>query len=328
MPKPVVGITVGDPAGIGPEIVSKALNNRRVQSLCQPVVFGTARFLNTPTLKTDPVRGHDNIIQAPFERSHGGTIVRLFEVEVKGTIESGKRSANSGKAAMAYLDAAIRAAQRHEIDVLVTAPVSKSAIRMAGMHSFVGHTEYLAQVTGARLFAMMFYSKRLRVTLVTTHLPLKDVATSVTSKKILGAITLSNDALKKLGFDRPRIGVAGINPHAGEEKAFGDEDVRIVAPAVRKARERGIDAQGPVPADTLFRAAYKGEYDLVVAMYHDQALAPFKMIAFDEGVNVTLGLPFVRTSVDHGTAFEIAGKGVASEKSLVEAIKLAVRLCT
>jgi 4-hydroxythreonine-4-phosphate dehydrogenase len=306
MPKPVVGITMGDPAGIGPEIIVKALRHRRVRSMCRPVVFGSARFpANATSLKS------------AFD---------IVEVETPGRVRVGKKSAASGRAAIAYLDRAVQCALRGDIDALVTAPLSKSAVRSAGARSFTGHTEYVAQKTKARSFAMMFWSKRLKVVLVTTHLPLRRVASSINTEKVLTAIRLSNDALKRLGCARPRIGVAGLNPHAGEDEAFGDEDARIIAPAVRKARRRGIDAEGPVSADTLFRAAYNRDYDLVVAMYHDQALAPFKMVAFDEGVNVTLGLPFVRTSVDHGTAFDIAGKGIASERSLVEAITLAVRL--
>ncbi len=297
---------MGDPAGIGPEIVAEALRNRRVRSMCRPVVFGSARFLaDAPSLRD---------------------ACDIVEVETPGRVRVGRKSAASGRAALACLDRAIQAALRGEIDALVTAPVSKSAVRSAGASGFIGHTEYLARKTRARSFAMMFWSKRLKVVLVTTHLPLKRVASSINIEKVLAAIRLSNDALKRLGCARPRIGVAGLNPHAGEDEAFGDEDARIVAPAVRRARRSGIGAEGPIPADTLFRAAYNRRYDLVVAMYHDQALAPFKMVAFDEGVNVTLGLPFVRTSVDHGTAFDIAGKGIASEKSLVEAITLAVRL--
>ncbi len=320
MRKPVIGITMGDPAGIGPEIVAKALRNPQIRSLCHPVVFGTSRFL--------PPAGHYESIQHASEAKFEKRKTYVVEVKASGRIRIGKGSASSGKAALAYVDKAVKCALCREVDAIVTAPVSKAAIRAAGARDFIGHTEFLAEMTGAASFAMMFYSKRLKVTLATTHLPLRLVAACITITKSLDVITLSSDVMKKLGSRRPHIGVAGLNPHAGEQNAFGAEDSEIIAPAVRLARRRGIHAEGPVPADTLFRAAHNGDYDLVVAMYHDQGLAPFKMVAFDEGVNVTLGLPIIRTSVDHGTAFDIAGKGIASEKSLIEAIKLAVRIAT
>jgi 4-hydroxythreonine-4-phosphate dehydrogenase len=317
---------MGDPAGIGPEVVYNALRNRRIQAMCSPLVFGTTRFLTDLSLRA-AIGKQFEPVRSPIEASFKFGMMDVIEVETSPQIRVGEKSAASGKAALAYLERAVRAALRGEVDALVTAPVSKAAIRMTGLRDFVGHTEYLAEMTSARSFAMMFWSKRLKVVLVTTHLPLKEVASAISSKQILSVIALANESLKKFGFSKPRIGVSALNPHAGEDGAFGDEDARIVAPAVREAQKRGIDANGPLPADSLFHAAYNRAYDLVVAMYHDQALAPFKMIAFDEGVNVTLGLPFVRTSVDHGTAYDIAGKGIASEKSLVQAIKLAVRLC-
>jgi 4-hydroxythreonine-4-phosphate dehydrogenase len=318
---------MGDPAGIGPEIILKALRRPHLHSLCRPCVFGSARFLKN--LQLDPVIDMDYLpIENPSDAVPKKGTVSIVEVNAAGRIRPGKRSAASGSAALSYLDRAIESARRGEIDAIVTAPVSKAAIRQAGLGSFVGHTEYLAEQAGNPEVAMMFHGARLNVVLVTTHLPLKDVADSITIPRILSVIKLANETLKRLGFSRRRIGVAGLNPHAGEEKSFGNEDADIIAPAVRAARKGGVDARGPFPADTLFHAAYNGEYDLVVAMYHDQALAPFKMIAFDTGVNITLGLPFVRTSVDHGTAFNIAGKGVASEKSMIAAIKLAGKLAS
>jgi len=325
MPRPVIGITMGDPAGIGPEIILKALRRPLVQSLCRPVVFGTACFLEDSAVcgRSQP---NCEIIETPAEASFKKGNICIVEVEASRRIRIGKKSALSGRAALAYLDRAIQCSLRNEVGALVTAPVSKTAIRMAGKPDFIGHTEYLAQAVDAKSVVMMFYGKRLKVALVTTHLPLRNVASTINSESILMAIGFSNDALKRLGVSAPRIGVAGLNPHAGEEGAFGDEDAGIIAPAVRRARRRGIQARGPLPADTLFHAAYKGEYDLVVCMYHDQALAPFKMVSFEDGVNMTLGLPFIRTSVDHGTAFDIVGRGIASEKSLIEAIKLAAKL--
>jgi 4-hydroxythreonine-4-phosphate dehydrogenase len=252
--------------------------------------------------------------------------IHVVECPASRRIGVGRKSAESGKASLDYLNKAIDFAISGKIEAIATAPLSKAAVRLSGEVDFVGHTEHLAEKTNTRTCAMMFYSRKLKVVLVTTHLPLREVADAISTQKIVRATSLANEALKKLGLSLPRIGIAALNPHAGEEEAFGDEDKRIVAPAVRHGRKLRMNVEGPFPADTLFHAAYSGSYDLVVAMYHDQALAPFKMIAFDTGVNITLGLPFVRTSVDHGTAFDIAGKGMASEKSLVEAIKLAARM--
>ncbi len=323
--KPIIGITMGDPAGIGPEIILKALRRPHVHSFCRPLVFGTTRFLKNSHLY-DSANMVCRPIGHPSEASFGKGTICIIELPASSRIRIGKGNAASGAAALTYLDSAVESARRGEIDALVTAPLSKAGIRRAGYSSFVGHTEYLADKAGSPAVAMMFHGKRLNVALVTTHIPLKSVPAAISARKILSVIRLSHTALEKLGIARPRIAVAGLNPHAGEQKTFGEEDAKIIAPAVRTARRGGIDVRGPLPADTLFHAAYHEAYDLIVAMYHDQALAPFKMIAFDSGVNITLGLPFVRTSVDHGTAFDIAGKGTASERSLVEALKVAARL--
>lgn len=323
--KPVVGITMGDPAGIGPEIILKTLRRSRIHTLCRPVVFGTSRFLDTPDSKLAAGVGFEKI-KNPANGTFEKNKIQVVERPASRRIEIGKKSAESGKASLDYLNKAIEYALRGDIDAIVTAPLSKAAVRLAGESEFIGHTEYLAERTDTRTYAMMFYSDRLKVVLVTTHLPLRKVAGSITTQKIMRATSLANEALKRLGHSLPRIGIAALNPHVGEDEAFGDEDEKIVAPAVRHARKQLMNVEGPFSADVLFHAAYNGGFDLIVAMYHDQALAPFKMIAFDTGVNITLGLPFVRTSVGHGTAFDIAGKGMASEKSLVEAIKLAAKL--
>ena len=323
--KAVIGITMGDPAGIGPEVALKALRRARIHSACRPIVFGTTRFLKGlgPELNSGLVFRK---ISGPADASFDKKTINVVECPAPSKITIGKKSARAGKASLDYLDKAIEFALRGEIDAIVTAPVSKAAVRLSGAADFIGHTEYLAEKTSVREYAMMFHSERLKVALVTTHLPLKDVAAAITTRKIVSVTSLANEVLKKLGVSRPRIGIAALNPHSGEDDAFGGEDSGIIAPAVRQLRKKLVNVDGPFPADTLFHAAYDGVYDLVVAMYHDQGLAPFKMIAFDTGVNVTLGLPFARASVDHGTAFDIAGKGIASEKSLVEAIKLAGRL--
>lgn len=337
---------MGDPAGIGPEIVAKALQHPRIFSLCRPVVFGNLQLLRdfsiarvdyhpvTDCLNRSGRRGLPQELRPELAegadsglspKKHG-PLVNVVDVKTSTRIRPGKPLASSGKAAIAYLDRAIESALHGEINAIVTAPISKAAVRLAGMKNFTGHTEYLAERTKTRSVAMMFYSRRMLVSLVTTHVPLRLVARSITKEKVLDVILLTAGAAEKLGRANPRVGVAGLNPHAGERGALGKEDEEIIAPAVKAALKRGVHVQGPIPADVLFRKAYKGEFEVVIAMYHDQALAPFKMIFFEQGVNVTLGLPFVRTSVDHGTAFDIAGKGIASEKSLVEAIKLAARL--
>ena len=323
--KPVIGITMGDPAGIGPEIVLSALRRARIHSTCRPVVFGTARFLEKAGAELSAGIKFKKI-KEPADASFEKGKINVIDFPASRRIKIGRKSADSGKASLDYLKKAIQSARSGEIDAIVTAPVSKAAVRLLGEPGFVGHTEYLAEKTDSRMFAMMFYSERLKVVLVTTHLPLREVADAVTTQKIVWVTGLANEALKRLGFSLPRIGLCALNPHAGEDEAFGDEDEKIVAPAVHLARKQFMNVEGPFPADSLFHAAYNGAYDLVVGMYHDQALAPFKMIAFDTGVNITLGLPFVRTSVDHGTAFDIAGKGMASDNSLVEAIKLASKL--
>ncbi|RJP24559.1 MAG: 4-hydroxythreonine-4-phosphate dehydrogenase PdxA [Candidatus Abyssobacteria bacterium SURF_5] len=324
MPKPTVGITLGDPAGIGPEIVAKALSRPLVRSLCRPIVFGNIAVLRKCSPKGLQYERFAPGI--PSDQQLPQRSIPVIDIKTSARIRPGKHSAASGDAALAYLDCAIEYAMGGEINAIVTAPLSKAAVRAAGISDFTGHTEYLAMKSGARSAAMMFYGAKFMVALVTTHLPLREVADAITPEKILDVVLLSHAAAERLLGRRPRMGAAGLNPHAGEGGALGDEDLRIVAPAVQAARRRKINIEGPVPADVLFRRAYRGEFDLVVAMYHDQALAPFKMVSFEHGVNITLGLPFVRTSVDHGTAADIAGKGKASEQSLIEAIKLAVRL--
>ena len=271
-----IGITLGDVAGIGPEIVAKALASRKLD--------------------------------------------RRFDYEVIGNARTRRRADAA--------DWIIQGAKRclaGELAALVTAPISKQLLRDAG-YRFEGHTELLAHVARTKRFAMMLVGGPLRVSLATIHVPLAKVPRLLSKQRIIEVIELSHDVCKRFGIRRPKIGVAGLNPHAGEGGLLGHEEQRIIAPAVRRAARKGINAIGPLPADTLFHKAYHGEFDAVVAMYHDQGLAPLKMIAFDTGVNLTLGLPFVRTSPDHGTAFDIAGKGIAKPDSMIAAINLAAQL--
>jgi len=288
-PLPVIAITTGDPSGIGPEIAEKALRDPRVVGVCRPVLYGAC------------------------------------EPEALAKFPCGSVNAASGQAAYDAIVEATGDALHQRVAAIVTAPVNKAAFAAAGL-PWKGHTDLLGHLCQAPDVAMMFWSDRLRVVLATVHIPLSEVPAAITEEGLLKTIALTAASLPKFGFASPRIGVAGINPHAGEGGLLGREDAAVIAPAVAKARERGIDVAGPFPADTLFVRAVRGEFDCVVAAYHDQGLVPVKLLAFGRSVNVTLGLPIVRTSVDHGTAFDIARQGIADEGSLVEAILLAVKL--
>ena len=286
---PRVGLTVGDPAGIGPEIAVKAASHPDVRAVCQPLLYGPA----------------DAAALAAFQ--------------------TGRVSAQAGLTAYDAIVRAVRDAQAGTIDAIATAPINKEAFAAAGL-SWPGHTELLAHLTGAPRVAMMFYAEPLRVVLATVHIPLSQVPRVLTQARVEEIITLAAGELPRFGFPRPRLAMAGLNPHAGEHGVIGPEDDEVIRPAVEACRARGIEVAGPFPADTIFLRAMRGEFDAVVACYHDQGLIPIKMAAFGKAVNVTLGLPIVRTSVDHGTAFDIAGQGVADPSSMIEAVKLAARL--
>jgi 4-hydroxythreonine-4-phosphate dehydrogenase len=322
---PVVAITSGDPAGIGPEIVVKALGERRLWRACRPVVVGRApvleraaralrsaiTFVPVGSTLPRPAPGRCPLVEAGPERDPLPPL--------------GRPGLLGGRAALEAVALATCLALDRRVDAIVTAPISKEAIRAAGS-PFPGHTEMLAAYTGARRHAMMLVGGPLRVSLATIHVPLKEVPALITRRGLREVIDLTWEAVRALGLRRPRIAVCGLNPHAGEAGIMGDEERRVIAPAVRDAVRRGVPASGPLPADTVFFRAARGEFAAVVAMYHDQGLGPFKTLAFDTGVNLTLGLPVIRTSVDHGTAFDIAGRGVASAESLLAAVELAARL--
>jgi 4-hydroxythreonine-4-phosphate dehydrogenase len=286
MIKPRVAITAGDPAGIGPEFAARAARDPRVLDVCEPIVYGPP----------------DGAIFIP-----------------------GALSADAGRAAYDVIVRAAADAQGGVVKALATAPVNKEAFRLAGL-PWSGHTDLLAHLTGAADVAMMFYSDALRVVLATIHIPLADVPRTLTARSLEATIALTARELPRFGIARPRIAVAGLNPHAGEHGLFGREEETAIAPAIAASRARGIDVSGPFPGDTVFLRAHRGEFDVVVACYHDQGLIPVKLLAFGRAVNVTLGLPIVRTSVDHGTAFDIAGKGVADPESMIAAVLLAARL--
>ncbi|MBA5868195.1 MAG: 4-hydroxythreonine-4-phosphate dehydrogenase PdxA [Nitrospira sp. CR1.3] len=325
--KPLLGITMGDPAGIGPEVIAKALAGGKLRRLCLPLVIGSLSVMQQTVkrlrLKLDvvPVSGHR---RAAF-RSNQIAVLDPLERPL-GRVKLGAAAPETGRASVAFIKKGVHLAQIGCIDGIVTAPINKEAINMAGCH-FPGHTELLAHLTQTEESGMMIVGGPLKIMFVTTHVAIKDLSALLTKPKIEKGIRLAHLALTKLfGIKRPRIGVAALNPHAGEHGLFGNEEARVIFPAARAAQAKGILASDPLPADTLFGRAARGEFDGVVALYHDQGLIPLKLVAFGTCVNLTVGLPIIRTSVDHGTAFDIVGKGVADPGSLMEAVALAATL--
>ena len=336
--RPVLGITMGDPAGIGPEIIVKALLEESLYTLCVPLVIadpGIMAMALNDVVKADLKL---NIVENPQAAlgSYGTIDILPLQGLDLNDFAYGKLSAKCGEAAFRSVTTAIELAMSGAIDGTVTAPLNKEAMNLAG-HHYDGHTEIYARLTGTDKYSMMLADGNLRVVHVTTHMPLVKVSEKLTIERVLDVIRLGNNACLQLGIKHPRIGVAGFNPHAGENGLFGSEEQTAITPAIEAARSEGIDAQGPYPPDTVFCKAAGGGFDLVVAMYHDQGHIPLKMQSFiyDDttgtwsgmtGVNVTLGLPIVRASVDHGTAFENAGKNVASAQSMVNAIEYGAML--
>lgn len=317
--RPVIGITMGDAGGIGPEIIVKALSKREIYRVSSPLVIGDGKVISSE-LKINSI---SKIAEARFKF---GTVdlVDLKNIRME-KLKIGKVNKMAAQAAIEYIKKAVSLAREGGIDAIVTTPINKRGLHEAGL-KFSGHTELLAHLTKTENYAMMLVGGPLKVVLVTTHLPLSKVSSSLSKEKIYQTIRLTWENMKYFGIRKPRIGVAGLNPHAGEEGLFGKEERKFIIPAVRKAKRKGIKVEGPIPPDTIFHRALKGEFNCVVCMYHDQGLIPLKMLAFDRGVNITLGLPIIRTSVDHGTAYGIAGKGVANPQSLIEAIGLAAKL--
>lgn len=323
-PPPVIGITMGDPAGIGPEILVKALNTPEILQLCCPIVIGDAQILKkalgllSSPLKLISMDHPSNLV--PDSKTI--SIINASHLPENVTDLSGP-TRETGKAMIAYIRTGVSLAMTQDIDALVTCPITKTGLKMAGS-LFPGHTELIADQTGTQKFAMMLTGKRLKVVLVTIHLPLCRVAQSLTTENIFQTICLTQESLvHRFGIPCPKLALAGLNPHAGEDSMFGREEIEIIAPAARRARDQGIDIEGPLPPDTVFYHGLNGKYHAIVSMYHDQGLIPFKLVHFKDGVNTTLGLPIIRTSVDHGTAYDIAWKGIADPSSLVEAIYMA-----
>ncbi len=322
--RPIIGITMGDPAGIGPEIAVKALNDPAIHEICRPLVIGDAQTLKQALTLTDhPPFLHivDDPAQGEFKPGTPDILDRP-DVRIRNLVPS-IPSAENGSAMLDYIHKGMDLALQNRIHGLVTCPITKTALKMASSE-FHGHTELLAHGTGTRNYAMMLAGTRLRVVLVTIHIPLAKVPGFLNSGIIQEKIRLTHLSLqKRFNIETPRIAVAGLNPHSGEDGLFGQEEADIIQPAVQDLRREGILVQGPLPPDTVFYHAAQGRFDAVVCMYHDQGLIPFKLLHFRDGVNTTLGLPIVRTSVDHGTAYDIAWKGIADPSSLKEAIRMA-----
>ncbi len=319
----VVGISIGDINGIGPEVIIKALNDSMILTDCTPVIYGSTKILNYHKKMVDS--GDFNYTAIPSAddvKPRKINVINVWKEEVE--LQLGKITEDGGKYALASLDHATKDLASGKIDVLVTAPISKEAMSKAGF-KFPGHTEYLADMAGQDEALMLMVAGSLRVALVTSHIALKDVPTTITIDKVLNKIRAFNRSLSKdFSIRRPKIAVFGLNPHAGENGKMGNEENEIINPAISKAKNEGIMAFGPYPADGFFGSNNRTNFDGVLAMFHDQGLAAFKALAFDDGVNFTAGLPVVRTSPDHGTAFDIAGKDLASGASMRQAIYLAI----
>jgi 4-hydroxythreonine-4-phosphate dehydrogenase len=333
--RPLLAITMGDPAGVGPEVIVAALARRRARAVCRPLVIGDARVLQQAA-RTVGRRFSVMIVGAASEADEHPSRISLLDLANVNPrrVRTGRISAAAGAAAAEYVTRAVGLAQSGAVAGIVTAPINKESIRAAGV-PHPGHTEMLAALCGRPEVAMMLVHSGMRVSHVTTHASVRNACARVTQSRVLSVVRLTHKALRRMGISRRRIAVAGLNPHAGESGLFGDEEMREIAPAVRRARRESIDAAGPFPPDTVFARHRAGEFDAVVAMLHDHGHIAVKTVGFtarrggglaSAGVNVTLGLPIVRTSVDHGTAFDIAGMGTADPTSMVEAVRLAAQM--
>ena len=324
---PRIGITMGDPAGIGPEVVLKAVAEDEIRRVCVPVIIGDAQALAHTARTLDLQSGYDIVrVEETFPDQLSEPVIYHLD-NISGYIEPGIESGAAGKAAAGYIEAAVELCAAGSIDAMATAPINKRALFLGG-YSFPGHTEFLAHLTGAEEYAMAFVAANLRIVLLSTHVPLAEAIRMVERDRLVRVINLTNRELQRWGIERPKLAVAALNPHGAEGGLFGVEEASEMMPAIEACRIDDINVQGPFSADTVFLRASRGEFDAVIACYHDQAMIPVKCLSFGEAVNVTLGLPFIRTSVDHGTAFDIAGKGLAEHSSMVAAIKLAAELST
>jgi len=337
--KPMIAITLGDPAGIGPEIIAKTLADPETYSICNPLVVGESHAMQMG-IEVARQSFKINSIEKPEDAKFSHGTIDLIDLKNLDPtkIEMGKPAAMTGAASVQYVIHAADLALAGKVDAMVTAPLNKEAMHMGG-YSYPGHTELLAEKSGTSEYAMMLATGNLRVVHATTHIPFREIIDHLTTERVLSTIHIGQDACLSLGIEKPRIAVAGLNPHSGDGGIFGDEEERVITPAIMKAVDEGLNVDGPVPADTVFGKAAGGQYDIVVALYHDQGHIPVKLLGmrYDEstgrwesvsGVNITLGLSFIRTSVDHGTAYGKAGRreGTANPESLKEAIRYAVQM--
>ena len=327
MELPVLALTMGDAAGVGPEITAKALSSQLIGEACKPVVVGDLRSMQNNEKYLPQgwrfirVNSPEEIATPPVK----GTIPVFQPIADLEGVSPGVLSAEAGRGAAAYVYGAVDLARKGLVQGIVTAPLNKAALHLGG-DNHPGHTELLAEAFGVKNFSMVLAAEGCYVFHVTTHQSMRSAIDSITVDMVFRKITLAALLAEALGIPKEVIAVAGINPHAGEGGLFGDEEIRVIAPAVEQARKLGIPVEGPIPADVLFPRMVRGQYHFAIAMYHDQGHAVFKSLYFDKGVNITAGLPVIRTSVDHGTAFDIAGKGIAKEESMIEAILLAAKL--
>ena len=324
--RPIVAITMGDAAGVGPEVIIKALSDKSVHECCRPLVVGDLGVLER-ALELVGLPPTLHAVAEPTEARFAPPTVDVLDLHNVdwSRVRPGTVCAEAGRAAVEAVLRATELALAGQVQAIATGPLNKEAMRLGG-YDFIGHTEILAELTKTPRCTTMLVSGPLRVVHVTRHVPLRDVASRITADRVLETLEITAEGLRAWGMERPRLAVAALNPHGGDGGLIGDEEITAIAPAVQAAQERGIDARGPFPADSIFVRASRGEFDGVVAMYHDQGHIPIKVYGFEESVAVTLGLPIVRTSVDHGTAFDIAWQGVADPLSMIEAIKLAARL--
>jgi 4-phospho-D-threonate 3-dehydrogenase / 4-phospho-D-erythronate 3-dehydrogenase len=325
--KPLLAITMGDPAGAGPEIVVKALDAPEVRPICRGLVIGDAGVMRAAVdIVGIPMEIHT--VASAQEMKEGDRVLNIYDLKDvdMATLVRGRVSASAGQAAYDAVEKATLLTLEGATDAVVTAPLNKDSLNQAGYH-FPGHTQILAHLCGVSDAVMMLTADNLRIAHVSTHVSLRDACDLVNKDRILRVMQLGIDATKSMGVKNPRVVVPGLNPHSSEGGLFGNEEESHIIPAIEEAKSRGIDVRGPLPPDTAFLRAFRGEFDLVIAMYHDQGHIPIKMVGFEKGVNVTLGLPIIRTSVDHGTVFGKAGKGTADPTSMIEAIKLAATMC-
>lgn len=325
--KPLIAVTMGDPCGIGPEIIIRALQDGAVNACCTPLVIGDRRALERAIALLGASLKLITLVddELPEKIPSGSVLLKELTTLADAEMVYGQPASASGDAVFRYITAAATLCKSGKVAAMATAPINKAAMNLAG-HHYPGHTELLAELTGTEEFVMMLVGTRLRVALVTIHEAISAVPELITYNKVLSTIIITHCDVARFFCQNPKIAVLSLNPHAGEGEMFGDHESRVILPAIDEARRRGINATGPHSADTLFHFAARGDYDAVVCMYHDQGLIPLKLLHFDDGVNITLGLPIIRTSVDHGTAYNIAGKGIASAESLQAAILTAVKM--